>query len=82
MKNRNNIFDWILVAGLIGSALIISGCETEQSASKNNNAMVGYTQDYAKAQAEFINQEQLKKSSITEMKAITDGSPQSLRSQN
>jgi len=44
MKNRNNIFNWVLVIGLIGSLLIISGCETEQSASKSNNAMVGYTQ--------------------------------------
>ncbi|ENW94927.1 hypothetical protein [Acinetobacter sp. NIPH 298] len=82
MENRNNIFDWVFIVGLIGSVLIISGCETEQSASKSNNAMVGYTQDYANAQADFINQEQLKKSSITEMKAVTDGSPQSLRSQN
>ncbi len=82
MKNRNKIFDCMLVLGLIMSTLIFSGCETEQSASKNNNAMVGYTQDYAKAQAEFINQEQLKKSSITEVRAVTDGSPQSLGSQN
>lgn len=58
--------------------LLFTGCETEQSASKNSNAMVGFTQDHAKAQAEFANQDQLEKSSFTETKAVTDGTPQSL----
>lgn len=41
--------------------LILSGCETEQTSSKENDAMVGYAQDLAKKQAEFASEEQLKK---------------------
>jgi len=40
---------------------ILSGCETEQTSSKENDAMVGYAQDLAKKQAEFASEEQLKK---------------------
>lgn len=65
---------------LFGIMTLCVGCETEQSASKNNNAMVGYAQDHAKAQAELINQEQLKKTSITEAKVVADGTTQSLSS--
>ncbi|MDX8239356.1 hypothetical protein SLL78_13625 [Acinetobacter pittii] len=41
--------------------LILSGCETEQTSSKENDAMVGYAQDLANKQAEFASEEQLKK---------------------
>lgn len=41
--------------------LILSGCETEQTSSKENDAMVGYAQELANKQAEFASEEQLKK---------------------
>jgi len=41
--------------------LILSGCETKQTSSKENDAMVGYAQDLAKKEAEFASEEQLKK---------------------
>lgn len=41
--------------------LIFSGCETEQTSSKENDAMVGYAQELANKQAEFASEEQLKK---------------------
>ncbi|WP_144735029.1 hypothetical protein [Acinetobacter oleivorans] len=41
--------------------LILSSCETEQTSSKENDAMVGYAQDLAKKEAEFASEEQLKK---------------------
>ena len=82
MENRNNILQWLFRTMFMGGLCIVSGCETEQSASKNNNGMVGYAQDHAKAQAELINQEQLKKSPLTEAKVVTDGSTQSLSSKN
>jgi len=41
--------------------LILSGCETEQTSSKENDAMVGYAQDLANKQAKFASEEQLKK---------------------
>lgn len=67
---------------LISAVLLSTGCETEQSASKNNDGMVGYAQDHAKAQSKLINQEQLKKSALTEEKVVTNGSTQSLKSDN
>ncbi len=80
--SKNNVGQWLLSSVLIGTVFTFSGCETEQSASTNNNGMVGYAQDHAKAQAELINQEHLKKSPLTEARVITDGSTQSLNSQN
>lgn len=65
---------------LLGGILISTGCETEQASSKKNDGMVGYAQDHAKAQAELINQEQLKKTSLTEAKVVVDGTAQSLSS--
>lgn len=66
----------------IGMALLFTGCETEQTNSKNNDAMVGYAKEQAKAQAkaqaEFANQEQLKKSSLPESRVVKDGTTQSL----
>ena len=62
----------------IGMALLFTGCETEQTNSKNNDAMVGYAKEQAKAQAEFANQEQLKKSSLSESGVVKDGTTQSL----
>jgi hypothetical protein len=41
--------------------LILSGCETEQTSSKENDVMVGYAQELANKQAEFASEEQLKK---------------------
>lgn len=80
MKNTNisQLISSILV---IGSMLMCIGCETEQSASKNNNGMVGYAQDHAKVQAELINKEQLNKTTLSGSKVITDGSTQTLSSQ-
>ncbi|MDS7928646.1 hypothetical protein RMB13_04005 [Acinetobacter sp. V102_4] len=45
----------------LSGILILSACETEQTSSKENDAMVGYAQDLAKKQAEFASEEQLKK---------------------
>lgn len=80
--SKIHVSQWLLSSVLVGMVLTFSGCETEQSASKNNDGMVGYAQDHAKVQAELINQEQLKKSPLTEAKVVTDGSTQSLSSQN
>ncbi|WHP06658.1 MULTISPECIES: hypothetical protein [Acinetobacter] len=66
---------------LIVATFALVGCETEQTNSKNNDAMVGYAQEHAKAQAEFANQEQLKKSSLAEVQVVTDGTPQPLNAQ-
>lgn len=76
---NKNVISPIMSVVLFGVIMLCVGCETEQSASKNNNAMVGYAQDHAKAQAELINQEQLKKTSLTQT-VITDGSVQPLSS--
>ncbi|WP_087548345.1 hypothetical protein [Acinetobacter sp. WCHA39] len=64
---------------ILGGIFLSTGCETEQT-SKKNDGMVGYAQDHAKAQAELINQEQLKKSSLTEAKVVADGTARSLNS--
>ncbi|AZM39835.1 hypothetical protein EJP75_15695 [Acinetobacter baumannii] len=65
---------------LLGGIFLSTGCETEQTSSKKNDGMVGYAQDHAKSQAELINQEQLKKSSLNEAKVVADGTTQSLTS--
>jgi hypothetical protein len=76
-KLKTSVFISIV---LLGCMLLSAGCETEQTSSKNNDGMVGYAQDHAKAQAEMINQEQLKKSSLTEAKVVADGTAQTLSS--
>lgn len=55
-----------LMSTLLFIALMFSvGCKTEEEKSlpKNNDAMVGYTQDFANAQTDFFNQEKTKKDS-------------------
>jgi hypothetical protein len=54
-----NVLKFFCLAFL--GVFILSGCETEQTSSKENDAMVGYAQDLAKKQAEFASEEQLKK---------------------
>lgn len=79
MKNSKK--DVLIFITLISFSFITLGCETEQSASKNNNGMVGYAQDHAKVQAELINKEQLSNTTLSGSKVITDGSTQTLSSQ-
>ncbi|MDS7963238.1 hypothetical protein RMB03_09750 [Acinetobacter sp. V91_7] len=76
---KNSVLKLLFPVFVVAGGLMISGCETEQTSQ--NNSMVGYAQEQAKAQAEFANQQQLEKSSLPEVKVIADGSVQSINTQ-
>lgn len=76
---KNSVLKLFFLVFVTGGGIIVSGCETEQTSQ--NNSMVGYAQEQAKAQAEFANQQQLEKSSLSEVKVIADGSVQSINTQ-
>ncbi|MBJ8479854.1 hypothetical protein I6M70_10760 [Acinetobacter pittii] len=79
MFMKNSVLKLLFSVFFAAGGLIVSGCETEQTSQ--NNSMVGYAQEQAKAQAEFANQQQLEKSSLPEVKVIADGSVQSINTQ-
>ncbi|EHU1491548.1 hypothetical protein OSH17_03405 [Acinetobacter baumannii] len=79
MFMKNSVLKLFFLVFVTGGGIIVSGCETEQTSQ--NNSMVGYAQEQAKAQAEFANQQQLEKSSLSEVKVIADGSVQSINTQ-
>ena len=80
MKNTAPINHYIYGLMLIGGLFTIAGCETEQK-SENNNAMVGYAKEQAKAQAEFAVQERLEEVPLSEKKVVIDGTKQSISGQ-
>lgn len=73
-----NISQLISSVLVIGGMIMCIGCETEQSASKNNNGMVGYAQKQAQVQAELTNQEQLKKHPLPQNRVELSGTKQTL----
>lgn len=79
MFMKNSVLKLLFSVFVAAGGLMVSGCETEQTSQ--NNSMVGYAQEQAKAQAEFANQQQLEKSSLPEVKVIADGSVQSINTQ-
>lgn len=79
MFMKNSVLKLLFSVFVVAGGLMVSGCETEQTSQ--NNSMVGYAQEQAKAQAEFANQQQLEKSSLPEVKVIADGSVQSINTQ-
>lgn len=76
--SKIHVSQWLLSSVLVGMVLTFSGCETEQSASKNNNGMVGYTQKLAQEQAELTNQDLLKKHPLPQNKVVLNGTKQTL----
>ncbi|WDZ49526.1 hypothetical protein LF296_09210 [Acinetobacter vivianii] len=73
-----NLISKIISIIFLGVVTLCVGCETEQSASKNNNGMVGYAKIQAQEQAELTNQEYLKKYPVPQSKVVLDGTKQTV----